>query len=41
MGFGGKFGNKANELGGNAEKRYAEKSDGLRIKGKVVADWAV
>lgn len=41
MGFGGYAGSKASELGGNAEKRYANKSEGLKIKGRVVADWQV
>ena len=40
-GFGGQFGGKAGSLGGHAEKRFANKSEGLKIKGKVVADWAV
>ena len=33
------FGGKASALGGHSEKRFpAEKSEGLKIKGKVVAD---
>merc|ERR1719198_361259 len=38
-GFGGAFGGKASSLGGHSEKRFADKSEGLKIKGKVVADW--
>ena len=40
-GFGGQMGGKATALGGHANKRFATKSEGLKIKGKVVADWSV
>eukprot|EP00619_Florenciella_sp_RCC1007_P013565 CAMPEP_0205923106 /NCGR_PEP_ID=MMETSP1325-20131115/15638_1 /ASSEMBLY_ACC=CAM_ASM_000708 /TAXON_ID=236786 /ORGANISM="Florenciella sp., Strain RCC1007" /LENGTH=220 /DNA_ID=CAMNT_0053291261 /DNA_START=32 /DNA_END=694 /DNA_ORIENTATION=+ len=40
-GFGGLMGGKATAMGGHANKRFASKSEGLKIKGKVVADWAV
>ena len=39
-GFGGLYGARAGDLTGNAESRFEHKSkDGLKIKGKVVADW--
>jgi hypothetical protein len=38
-GFGGLYGGKADDLAGNAMSRFKGKSDGLKIKGKVVADW--
>jgi len=39
-GFGNHFASKSvTALGGHAEKRFAEQSSGLRVKGKVVAEW--
>ena len=39
-GFGGAYGGKATPLGGHAGMRFQEKSkEGLKIKGKVVAEW--
>jgi len=38
-GFGGQFGGRAEALGGHAAVRFASKSKGLKIKGKVVAEW--
>uniref|UniRef100_A0A7S2WFN9 Kinesin motor domain-containing protein n=1 Tax=Rhizochromulina marina TaxID=1034831 RepID=A0A7S2WFN9_9STRA len=39
-GFGNQFAASAvTALGGHAEKRFAAKSAGLRVKGKVVAEW--
>ena len=38
-GFGGQFGAKAESMGGHAALRFANKSQGLKIKGKVIAEW--
>ena len=39
-GFGGLYGAQAEDLKGNAESRFEQKSkEGLKIKGKAVADW--
>ena len=39
-GFGGVYGGRATALGGHAAMRFQEKSkEGLKIKGKVVAEW--
>lgn len=40
-GFGGQYGKRAEALGGHASLRFAKKSQGLKIKGKVVAEWSV
>ena len=37
-GFGGQMGGKATAMGGHANKRFATKSEGLKIKGKVRSD---
>ena len=38
--FGGLYGAQAEDLKGNAESRFEQKSkEGLKIKGKAVADW--
>mmetsp|Transcript_74434 Transcript_74434/g.145403 ORF Transcript_74434/g.145403 Transcript_74434/m.145403 type:complete len:89 (-) Transcript_74434:83-349(-) len=38
-GFGGQFGARAQAMGGHAALRFSKKSQGLKIKGKVVAEW--
>lgn len=39
-GFGNKFASSAvSSMGGHAQKRFADRSEGLKIKGKVVAEW--
>jgi kinesin family protein 5 len=39
-GFGGQYGGAASSAGGHATLRFADQSQGLKMKGKVVAEWA-
>ena len=38
-GFGGQFGARASAMGGHAALRFSSKSQGLKVKGKVIAEW--